>query len=62
MIEVISRLGLEFQPIPFSTRTNLGFSRLYFEMTKVFDGGRALHDVEGVKILNPLRPRYSWRL
>jgi GTPase SAR1 family protein len=39
MIEVISRLGLEFQPIPFSTRTNLGFSRLYFEMTKVFTGG-----------------------
>ncbi len=39
MMEVISRLGVEFEPIPFSTRTNLGFNRLYSEMTRVFMGG-----------------------
>ena len=39
MMEVISRLGVEFEPIPFSTRTNLGFTRLYSEMTRVFMGG-----------------------
>jgi GTPase SAR1 family protein len=39
MIEVINRLGVEFNPIPFSTRTNLGFNRLYSEITRVFMGG-----------------------
>ncbi len=39
MMEVIGRLGVEFEPIPFSTRTNLGFNRLYSEMTRVFMGG-----------------------
>jgi GTPase SAR1 family protein len=39
MIEVISRLGVEFNPIAFSTRTNLGFSRLYSEISRVFMAG-----------------------
>jgi len=39
MMEVISRLGVEFVPIPFSTRTNLGFNRLYSEISRVFMGG-----------------------
>jgi GTPase SAR1 family protein len=39
MMEVINRLGLEFNPIPFSTRTNLGFNRLYSEMSRVFMAG-----------------------
>jgi GTPase SAR1 family protein len=39
MIEVIGRLGIDFTPIPVSTRTNLGFNRLYSEITRVFMGG-----------------------
>ncbi len=39
MIDVINRLGIEFTPIPFSTRSNLGFNRLYSEMLRVFMGG-----------------------
>ena len=39
MMDVIDRLGIEFMPIPFSTRTNLGFNRLYSEVTRVFMGG-----------------------
>ncbi|MEE8354187.1 MAG: ATP/GTP-binding protein [Candidatus Bathyarchaeia archaeon] len=39
MMEIIGRLGMEFNPIPFSTRTNLGFNRLYSEMSRVFMGG-----------------------
>jgi len=39
MMEVISRLGVEFVPIPFSTKTNLGFNRLYSEISMVFMGG-----------------------
>ena len=39
MMEVINRLGLEFTPIPFSTRTNLGFNRLYSEVSRVFMAG-----------------------
>ena len=39
MMEVINRLGIEFTPIPFSTRSNLGFNRLYSEVTRVFMGG-----------------------
>jgi GTPase SAR1 family protein len=39
MMEVINRLGVDFNPIPFSTRTNLGFNRLYSEMTRVFMAG-----------------------
>ena len=39
MMEVISRLGVEFNPIPFSTRTNLGFNRLYSEISRVFMAG-----------------------
>ena len=39
MMEVINRLGVEFTPIPFSTRTNLGFNRLYSEISRVFMAG-----------------------
>lgn len=39
MIEVINRLGIDFAPIPFSTKTNLGFNRLYSELSRVFMGG-----------------------
>ncbi len=39
MMEVINRLGVEFTPIPFSTRTNLGFNRLYSEVSRVFMSG-----------------------
>ncbi len=39
MIEIINRLGVEFNPIPVSTRGNLGFTRLYSEMTRVFMAG-----------------------
>jgi GTPase SAR1 family protein len=39
MMEVINRLGVDFNPIPFSTRTNLGFNRLYSEMSRVFMAG-----------------------
>ena len=39
MMEVINRLGVEFAPIPFSTRTNLGFNRLYSEISRVFMAG-----------------------
>ncbi len=39
MMEIINRLGVEFNPIPFSTRTNLGFNRLYSEISRVFMGG-----------------------
>ena len=39
MMDVIDRLGVEFDPIPISTRTNLGFNRLYSTVTQVFMGG-----------------------
>ncbi len=39
MMEVINRLGVEFNPIAFSTRTNLGFNRLYSEISRVFMAG-----------------------
>lgn len=39
MMEVINRLGVEFAPLPFSTRSNLGFSRLYSEISRVFMAG-----------------------
>ncbi len=39
MMEIINRLGVEFNPIPFSTRTNLGFNRLYSEISRVFMAG-----------------------
>lgn len=39
MMMVINRLGIKFNPTPFSTRTNLGFNRLYSEITRVFMGG-----------------------
>ena len=39
MMEVINRLGVEFNPVAFSTRTNLGFNRLYSEISRVFMAG-----------------------
>jgi hypothetical protein len=39
MMEVINRLGIEFTPVPVSSRTNLGFTRLYAEMSRIFVGG-----------------------
>jgi hypothetical protein len=39
MMEVINRLGVQFNPLPFSTRTNLGFNRLYSEICRVFMAG-----------------------
>lgn len=39
MMEVISRLGIDFAPIPVSSKTHLGFTRLYAEMTRVLAGG-----------------------
>jgi len=39
MMEVISRLGLELAPIPVSSRTNLGFTRLYADMSRVLMEG-----------------------
>jgi GTPase SAR1 family protein len=39
MMEVINRLGVEFNPVAFSTRSNLGFNRLYSEISRVFMAG-----------------------
>lgn len=39
MMGVINSLGVDFTPIAFSTRTNLGFNRLYSEVSRVFMGG-----------------------
>lgn len=39
MMEVINRLGIEIMPVPFSTKTNLGFNRLYSELSLVFTEG-----------------------
>jgi len=41
IIEIISRIGLEFQPIPISSMTNDGFSELYAHLMMTFtDGGK----------------------
>jgi len=39
MMGVINRLGVEFAPLAFSTRSNLGFNRLYSEVSRVFMAG-----------------------
>jgi len=39
MMGVINRLGVDFAPIAFSTRSNLGFNRLYSEVSRVFMAG-----------------------
>ncbi len=39
MLEVIERLGVEFNPIPVSSETNMGFNFLYGELMRVFTGG-----------------------
>jgi GTPase SAR1 family protein len=41
MMEIINRIGLEFQPIPISSSTNDGFSDLYAQLMMTFtDGGK----------------------
>ena len=41
MMEIINRIGLEFQPIPISSATNDGFSDLYAQLMMTFtDGGK----------------------
>ncbi len=41
MMEIINRIGLEFQPIPLSSVTNDGFSDLYAQLMMTFtDGGK----------------------
>ncbi|MFC1802999.1 hypothetical protein ACFL0D_03420, partial [Thermoproteota archaeon] len=41
MIEIISRMGMEFEPIPISSVTNDGFSELYAHLMLTFtDGGK----------------------
>lgn len=39
MIDVIERMGMEFNPIPVSIKTNLGYNVLYGELMRVFTGG-----------------------
>ncbi|MBM3291915.1 hypothetical protein FJY84_04475 [Candidatus Bathyarchaeota archaeon] len=39
MMEVIERIGLDFNPIPCSSKTNDGFNALYGELQRVFTGG-----------------------
>jgi hypothetical protein len=39
MIGIIERLGMEFNPIPVSSKTNMGFNFLYGELMRVFKGG-----------------------
>ena len=39
MLEVIERIGLEFNPIPVSSKTHDGFNTLYGELQRVFTGG-----------------------
>jgi hypothetical protein len=41
MIEIISRIGMEFEPIPVSSVTNDGFNDLYAHLMLTFtDGGK----------------------
>jgi hypothetical protein len=39
MMDVIHRLGIDFKPLPISAKTNLGFNRLYSEVSRIFMGG-----------------------
>jgi hypothetical protein len=39
MMEVIERIGVEFNPIPTSAKTHDGFNTLYGELQRVFTGG-----------------------
>jgi GTPase SAR1 family protein len=39
MLEVIERIGLDFNPIPVSVKNNMGFNVLYGELMRVFSGG-----------------------
>jgi GTP1/Obg family GTP-binding protein len=39
MLEVIERIGLEFNLIPVSSKTHDGFNTLYGELQRVFTGG-----------------------
>ena len=35
VLEIVGRIGLEFAPIPFSTRTNMGFNVLFAQISRV---------------------------
>jgi len=39
MVQVIGRLGIDFAPIPVSSKTNLGFNVLFAEMSRIFMRG-----------------------
>ncbi|RJS87528.1 hypothetical protein CW701_00185 [Candidatus Bathyarchaeota archaeon] len=39
MMEIINRLGMEFSPIPVSSKTYMGFTELYAELSRVFVEG-----------------------
>jgi hypothetical protein len=39
MMDIVNRIGLEFTPIPVSSKTHMGFNELYSEMTRAFTGG-----------------------
>jgi GTPase SAR1 family protein len=39
MIEVIERIGLDFNPFPVSSKNNEGFNDLYADLQRVFTGG-----------------------
>ena len=39
MMEIINILGMEFSPIPASSRTYMGFTELYAELSRIFVEG-----------------------
>jgi GTPase SAR1 family protein len=39
VLEVIERIGIDFNPIPMSVKNNMGFNFLYGELMRVFTGG-----------------------
>lgn len=39
IMEIINRLGMEFSPIPVSSKTHMGFTELYADLTRVFVKG-----------------------
>jgi hypothetical protein len=38
-MEIINRLGMEFSPMPISSKTHMGFTDLYAELSRVFVEG-----------------------
>jgi hypothetical protein len=39
MLELIERIGLDFNPFPVSSKNNEGFNDLYADLQRVFTGG-----------------------